>query len=93
MPSPNVQRDNYFNLAQSTYGDRAFIGIYDGSNNLIYAMFALPGTSNNVSSWQIKQLNYTDTNLINIKWPQDVNGKASTAYSFNPTNYLTYTYS
>ena len=92
MPSPNLQRDNYFNLIQDTYGDKSFRGEYDGSDNLIYAGFALPGAADGDRVWQIKKLAYTSDNLTSVKWPQ-ISSKASTAYSFEWDERATYTYS
>ena len=80
------------NGATSTYGDKSFRGIYDGSNNLIYAGFALPGSDEAVACWQIKQLNYDGSNnLISILWPE-YNGKADTGYDFIWNDYAGYTY-
>jgi len=92
MPSPNLTRDNYFNLIQQTYDEKSFRGEYDGSNNLIYAAFAIEGSSESVRCWQIKKLTYTGSNLTSVIWPQ-IDGKASTAYSFSWTNRASYTYS
>jgi hypothetical protein len=90
--STPVYRDNFFNLAQHTFGDRAFRGDYDMSNNLIYAGFALPGASEGDRVWQIKKLTYTGTNLTSITWPQ-LNSKANHTNSFSWTDRTTYTYS
>lgn len=92
MPSPNLQRDNYHNVIQDTYGEKSFRGEYDGSNNLIYAGVAMPGSAEGTLCWQIKLLAYTGTNLISVKWPQ-IDSKASTDYSFSWTSRATYTYS
>ncbi len=92
MPSPNLKRDNYFNIVQDTYGDKSFRGVYDGNDNLLYAAFALPGSDPAVPCWQIKQLNYSGTNLVSILWPE-INGKASTDYSFAWDDRASYTYS
>lgn len=67
MPGVPLNRDQYHNLVQDSYGDREFRGEYDGSNNLIYAGFALPGSSEDALVWQLKQLNYDGTNLISVK--------------------------
>ncbi len=92
MPSPNLKRDNYDNVIQNSYGDRAFKGEYDGSNNLIYAAFAIPGSSTATRCWQIKKLAYSGTNLITITWPQ-ISSKASSQYSFAWDDRASYTYS
>jgi hypothetical protein len=80
MPSPNLQRDNYYNVIQQSYDDKSFRGEYTGSN-LIYAGFAIEGSDEGDRVWQIKQLNYTGDNLVSVLWPE-INSKASTAYSF-----------
>jgi hypothetical protein len=90
MPSPNLSRDNFHNVLQQSYDEKDFRGDYDGTN-LIYAGFALPGTDESVRSWQIKQLNYTGSNLVSVKWPQ-YNGLASTAYNFAWADRASYTY-
>ncbi len=92
MSQVEVSRDQFFNLIQDTYGDKSFRGEYDGSNNLIYAGFALPGSTEGVREWQIKKLAYTGTNLTSVKWPE-LSSKASTSYSFSWTDRATYTYS
>lgn len=91
MPSPNLKRDNFHNVLQQTYDEKSFRGDYDG-NNLIYAGFAIEGTDESVRAWQIKQLNYTDNNLVSVLWPQ-IDGKASTDYSFSWDDRASYTYS
>ncbi len=67
MPQVPLQRDQFNNVIQDSYGDREFRGDYDGSNNLIYAGFALPGSSESSRVWQIKKLAYTGTNLTSVK--------------------------
>jgi len=92
MPSPNVRRDNYFNIVQESYDEKSFRGEYDGSNNLIYAGFAIPGSAEGTRCWQIKKLTYTGPNLVSVTWPQ-FNSLASTDYNFSWTARATYTYS
>ncbi len=92
MVAVKLKRDPDFNLVQSSYGDKSFRGEYDGSNNLIYAGFALPGSGEDERVWQIKFLTYSGTNLTEIEWPE-LDGKASTDYSFSWTDRATYTYS
>jgi len=92
MPQVPISRDQFFNLVQSTYGDRAFRAEYDGSNNLIYAGFALPGAADDEAVWQIKFLEYDGTNLVSITWPE-LDGKANASYSFVWDDRATYTYS
>ncbi len=87
-----ITRDQYHNLVQGTYGEKAFKGEYDGSNNLIYSAFAVPGSSTGDKVWQIRKMTYSGTNLITVAWPQ-ISGKASTAYSFEWDDRATYTYS
>jgi hypothetical protein len=43
---------------------------YDGSNNLIYAGWALPGSgaSKDQPRWRIAQLVYSGTNLTDVQW-------------------------
>ena len=91
MPSPNLKRDNYFNVISDTYDEKSFRGDYSGAN-LIYAGFAIQGSAEGDRVWQIKQLNYDGSNLISVLWPQ-INGKASTDYSFSWTDRASYTYS
>lgn len=91
MPSPNLQRDNYYNVIQQSYDEKSFRGEYS-STNLIYAAFALPGSDEGDRVWQIKQLNYSGDNLVSVLWPE-IDGKASTNYSFSWTDRATYTYS
>jgi len=92
MGGPNLRRDNYGNVVQQSYDEKAFLGDYDGAN-LIYAGFAVPGSSESDRVWQIKQLNYNTNNLVSVLWPQDPNGKASTDYSFSWDDRTSYTYS
>ncbi len=92
MSSVALQKDQFNNLIQDSYGDREFRGEYDGSNNLIYAGFAALGVSEGARVWQLKKLAYTSTNLTSVKWPQ-INSKASSDYSFSWTDRATYTYS
>lgn len=92
MSSVALQKDQFNNLIQDSYGDREFRGEYDGSNNLIYAGFATLGVAEGVRVWQIKKLAYTGTNLTSVKWPQ-INSIASSDYSFSWTDRATYTYS
>lgn len=44
-----------------------FVGEYDGSDNLIYAGFALPGVLTSEPRWKIMKLNYTGTNLVSTQ--------------------------
>lgn len=92
MPAPAVCRDQYGNIVQATYGDKAFRAEYDGDNNMIYAAFAVVGSLDEDLVWQIKQLNYTSNNLISILWPE-MNGKASKGYNFSWDDRASYTYS
>lgn len=92
MPSPNLSRDNFGNALQQTYDEKEFRGEYDGSNNLIYAGFAIPGTAEGTRAWQIKKLAYTGTNLVSVKWPE-LSSMPTTDYSFSWTDRATYTYS
>ena len=92
MPSPNLKRDNFHNLIPDSYDEKAFRGEYDGSNNLIYAGFAIQGTLNSAMQWQIKKFTYTGTNLTSVTWPQ-YNGMATTDYNFVWDDRASYTYS
>lgn len=92
MPSPNLKRDNFFNVISDTYDEKSFRGEYDGSNNLIYAGFAIEGSSESERCWQIKQLNYTGVNLTSVLWPQ-YESKSTTDYVFSWTDRASYTYS
>lgn len=91
MPSPDLKRDNFGFVMQQTYDEKSFRGDYDG-NNLIYAGFAIEGADESVRSWQIKQLNYVSNNLVSVLWPQ-IDGKATTDYSFAWADRAAYTYS
>lgn len=91
MPSPNLSRDNYYNVIQQTYDEKSFRGDYSGAN-LIYAGFAIEGSDENVRCWQIKKLTYSGANLVSVTWPQ-YNGIASTDYSFAWADRASYTYS
>ena len=91
MSQVPIQRDQFNNLIQDSYGDKAFRGEYSG-NNLVYAGFALPGSNEGDRVWQIKMLTYDTNNLIQVDWPQ-LNGKADTSYSFSWTDRTSYTYS
>lgn len=86
-----ITRDQYFNLIQDSYGEKAFQGEYDVDNNLIYAAFALPGADTSKRVWQIKLLTYVSTNLTEVQWPL-LNGVASTSYEFAWNDRATYTY-
>jgi len=92
MGQVKLRRDQDFNLIQDSYGWKAFRGEYDVNNNLIYAAFAIEGADESERVWQLKKLEYSGTNLISIIWPE-IDGKASSAYSFAWVDRLTYTYS
>ncbi len=92
MSQVPIKHDQYHNLVQGTYGDKAFRGDYDVNDNLIYAGFAIPGSSTGDRVWQIKKLTYTDNNLVSITWPE-ISSKASTSYSFEWDDRTLYTYS
>jgi hypothetical protein len=92
MSQVPIRRDQFFNLIQDTYGDKAFRGEYDGSNNLIYAGFALPGSSETDRVWQIKRLGYSGTNLVIVDWAE-LNGSSSTTYNFAWSDRAIYVYS
>lgn len=91
MSQVPVNRDQFHNIIQASYGDKAFRGEYDGSSNLIYAGFALPGSDPEDRVWQIKLLTYAGTDLTEITWPL-LNGKASPSFSFAWDDRATYTY-
>lgn len=92
MGQVKLRRDQDFNLLQSSYGWKAFRGEYDGSNNLIYAAFAIEGSDEAERVWQLKRLTYSGTNLTAIEWPE-IDGKASSDFSFAWDDRATYTYS
>lgn len=92
MPFPALKLDQFHNVVQESYLERAFRGEYDGSNNLIYAGFALPGALEGDAVWQIYKLDYTGTNITSITWPE-IGSKASSAYNFAWDDRATYTYS
>jgi len=91
MSQVPLQRDQYHNLIQDTYGEKAYRGEYS-VNNLIYAAFALPGSDEDDRVWQLKKLTYSGTNLVQVDWPE-LDGKADTSYSFSWTDRATYTFS
>ncbi len=91
MPSPDLKRDNFNNIIQQTYDEKSFRGDYAGAN-LIYAGFAIEGSDPAERVWQIKQLNYTGANLTSVLWPE-IDGKATTDYSFAWDDRASYTYS
>lgn len=41
---------------------------YDGSNNLIYEGWAVPGTATSAAKWTIRQYNYTGGLLTSALW-------------------------
>ena len=92
MSQVPLRRDQFFNLIQDSYGEKAFRGQYDGDNNLIYAGFALPGSDEDERVWQLKKLTYVSTNLTVVDWPE-LDGDASTSYSFAWTDRASYTFS
>lgn len=92
MVAPVICKDQFGNLVQATYGDKAFRAEYDGDNNMIYAGFAVVGSLDADPVWQIKQLNYTANNLISILWPQ-MNSQANKGYNFVWDDRADYTYS
>jgi len=70
----------------------AFRGVYSGTN-LTYAARARPGSAEGEEVWQIMKLTYDGAgNILKVEWPE-INGKATNAFSFSYTDYLTYTYS
>lgn len=91
MPSPNLKRDNFYNIIQQSYDEKSFRGEYSGAN-LIYAGFAIEGSDEGDLVWQIKKLTYDGANLTSVLWPE-IDGKASTDYSFSWTDRASYTYS
>ncbi len=75
-----------------SFENEAFRGEYDGSNNLLYAGFARPGTATSSAFWLIFKMTYTGTNLISITWPVNSNGAVSHDYEFEWDDRATYTY-
>ena len=73
--------------------EEAFRGEYDGSNNLIYAGFARPGSPEGLEVWQISKLTYSGSNLVSITWPTSASGAASNDYEFSWTDRASYVYS
>lgn len=72
--------------------DLAFQGTYAGTN-LIYKGLARPGSNVNDPVWQIALLTYDGSNnLINITWPQNLQGNASNDYEFIWSLHAGYTY-
>jgi hypothetical protein len=72
--------------------EEAFRGEYDGSNNLIYAGFARPGSPESLPVWQISKLTYSGANLTSITWPTSSEGAVSNDYEFAWSLRATYTY-
>ncbi len=92
MAYPALRRDFNHIVIQATYEETAFQGEYDVNDNLIYSAQADPGSNPAVRVWQIRKLTYSGQNLTKIEWPQ-LNGVASTSYSFAWSDRATYTYS
>jgi hypothetical protein len=92
MVAVKLKRDPNFNLIQDSYDERSFRGEYDGSNNLIYAGYAVPGSAEGDRVWQIRRMTYATNNRTDTEWPE-IDSKASTDYSFSWTARATYTYS
>lgn len=80
-------------ILPETLDQESFRGEYDGSNNLIYAGYARPGSAEGSLVWQISKMAYTGTNLTSIKWPTNTDGAVSIDYEFSWTDRATYTYS
>lgn len=89
---PLGQLDANYRWDPNSFGNQAFRGEYDGSNNLIYAGYAKPGTAESEPKWQIVEYTYSGTNRTEAKWPE-LNGSASSAYKFSWTDRGTYTFS
>ena len=87
-----VQSPNNVSIQQA-YLERAFQGVYSGTN-LTYAAFAKVGSDVNAAVWQIMALTYDgSSNLLSITWPIDSStGLPSKAYKFVQANYASYTY-
>lgn len=91
---PVGQLDTNYRWDPDSFGDEAFRGEYDANDNIIYKGLARPGTQDSEPEWQISKLTYdANNNLLNVKWPQNVNGQASSNYSFVWTDRAAYTYS
>lgn len=41
---------------------------YDGSDNLVYAGKAAPGTATSTAAWQVRKLSYTGANLVTVQY-------------------------
>lgn len=83
-------------LIEEFFIEESFRGIYSG-NNLTYAGFAKPGSSESEPLWQIEQITYDiNNNIISIKWPLNSSGICSNDYEFQwsviVANPLTYTW-
>lgn len=97
MPTLNINRPRGLINTQGVYvpdsfGEEAFRGEYDGSNNLIYAAFARPGSLEDSLVWQLSRITYIGTNPVAIEWPINSEGAPSNDYEFSWTDRLTYTY-
>jgi len=92
MPSPILKLDSNHNLIQDSYNDQTYRAAYDGSNNLEYEGWAVPGTAEGTRAWKIRKRAYSTTYLTSIKYPE-ISSKASSDYSFSWTDKATYTYS
>lgn len=76
-----------------SFENEAFQGEYDGNDNLIYAGYALIGTSTAVAKWQLFKMTYDgNDNLLNITWPINDQGAVSSDYEFVWDDRGTYTY-
>ena len=77
----------------SSFEEESFRGEYDGSNNLIYAGFARPGSTEGALVWEISKMAYDGSNnLISITWPLNSQGAVSIDYEFSWTDRATYTF-
>lgn len=81
LNSPLGQLDANYRWNPNSFNNQAFRGQYDGSNNLIFAGYAKPGTAETDSKWQIVKYTYSGTNRTKAEWPL-VNGAASADYKF-----------
>lgn len=92
LNSPLGQLDANYRWNPYSFNNQAFRGEYDGSNNLIYAGYARPGTDETSPKWQIVKYTYSGTNRTAAEWPQS-NGVASANYEFKWSDRATLTFS
>ncbi len=77
-----------------SFENESFRSEYDASDNPIYIGYAVPGSSESASVWQISKQTYDASgNMTEMKWPTNSSGAVSNDYEFVWADRATYTYS